>query len=155
MIVSENEVYEKALNKFGIAEQLIKCVEELSELQKELCKQALGQGNKGKIIEEIADVEIMIAQMKIAFRIGFYELNEAKDKKITRLNAKIDLLVKDEKQADECPNELKNEAKCKQCLYSFMTEEELVKLGSDPCDLCHDLCNWKPKELNPGATPKI
>ena len=41
--------------------------------------------------------------------------------------------------------ELQNEEKCKQCLYSFMTEVELAKLGSDPCDTCNDLCNWKPK----------
>jgi len=55
----------------------------------------------------------------------------------------------------EDEKELQNEAKCLQCLYSFMTEDELAKLGSDPCETCNDLCNWKPKELNPGATPKI
>lgn len=41
---------------------------------------------------------------------------------------------------------LQNEANCLQCLYSIMTEEELAQLGSDPCDTCHDLSNWKPKE---------
>ena len=43
--------------------------------------------------------------------------------------------------------ELQNEVKCGQCLYSAMTKEDLAKLGSDPCDTCHDLCNWKPKQV--------
>jgi hypothetical protein len=60
MNVSGNEICEIALKKFGVEKQMIKCVEELSELQKEICKQALGQGNKDNLIEEIADVEIMI-----------------------------------------------------------------------------------------------
>jgi len=55
----------------------------------------------------------------------------------------------------EDEKELQNEAKCRSCLYSFMTEEALAELGSDPCETCHNLCNWKPKELNPGAAPKI
>ena len=38
-------------------------------------------------------------------------------------------------------------AKCLQCRYASMTEEELVKLGYDPCDTCGSDCgNWKPKE---------
>lgn len=65
MKVTETEVFERALNVFGIKHQMIKGVEELSELQKELCKQANGDGNKDKVIEEIADVEIMLEQIKI------------------------------------------------------------------------------------------
>lgn len=40
---------------------------------------------------------------------------------------------------------LANETKCHQCRYVVMTDEELAELGSDPCDTCSDLCNWKPK----------
>ncbi|EGW36482.1 hypothetical protein [Desulfosporosinus sp. OT] len=49
-------------------------------------------------------------------------------------------------ERDFTEEELQNEIKCKQCRYSFMTEDALAELGSDPCDICHDLSGWKPKE---------
>lgn len=49
-------------------------------------------------------------------------------------------------EATDEQKELQSDAKCLQCLYSVMTAEELSKLCSDPCDTCHDLSNWKPKE---------
>jgi len=48
--------------KFGNKAQMIKAIEELSELQKALCKYLLGDQDGEPIIEEIADVEIMTAQ---------------------------------------------------------------------------------------------
>lgn len=39
------------------------------------------------------------------------------------------------------------EAKCNQCQFTVMTEEEIVKLGKDPCESCCDFSNWKPKEV--------
>lgn len=89
MMISEDEVYEMALKKFGIEKQMIKCIEELSELQKELCKQSLGQGNKDNVIEEMADVEIMLEQMKIGLSVGFNELATAKSKKLLRLSERL------------------------------------------------------------------
>ena len=148
MMLSENEVYESALKKFGIKKQMIKYIEELSELQKELCKQALGQANKDKLIEEMADVEIMLEQMKIGLSIGFYELNEAKGKKVCRLIKVINTQPENPEVLSEEEKELQNEAKCQQCMYSKMTKEELDKLEADPCDTCRDLCNWQPKEVS-------
>ncbi|AOY78414.1 hypothetical protein BJL90_15980 [Clostridium formicaceticum] len=43
--------------------------EEMSELQKELCKALRGNKVTGNIAEEIADVEIMLEQMKLLFGI--------------------------------------------------------------------------------------
>ena len=48
---------------------------------------------------------------------------------------------------DEEQKILQNETKCRQCLYSVITDDELIELGTDPCDSCHNLCNWKPKEV--------
>ena len=141
-MVSENEVYESALKKFGLEKQMIKCIEELSELQKELCKWTLGQGNKDNVIEEMADVEIMLEQMKIGLNIGFYELNEVKSKKLCRLLK----VIKAQSKITAMDKVLQNAKKCSQCLYVFMSKEELAKLESDPCDNCNDICNWKPKE---------
>ena len=36
--------------------------------------------------------------------------------------------------------------KCRQCKYTVMTDQELKKLGYDPCDTCNNLSNWEPKE---------
>jgi hypothetical protein len=47
---------------------------------------------------------------------------------------------------DFTEEEIQNDAKCRQCLYAILTDEELTKLGNDPCDTCTDLSGWKPKE---------
>lgn len=65
--VTEKKIISTALHSYGAENQCIKCVEELSELQKEICKALIGSGSQFHIAEEIADVEIMLAQMKIHY----------------------------------------------------------------------------------------
>lgn len=60
-----NGVYRMALDIFGADAQTLMCMEEMSELQKELCKHARGADNAEHIAEEIADVRIMLDQMAI------------------------------------------------------------------------------------------
>lgn len=55
----------KALSLYGAAAQTLMCMEEMAELQKELCKNARGRNNFFEIAEEIADVQIMLEQMMI------------------------------------------------------------------------------------------
>lgn len=55
--------YAAALEKFGGKMQATVCVEELSELQKELCKYIRSGGDLDHIAEEIADVLITVDQM--------------------------------------------------------------------------------------------
>jgi hypothetical protein len=142
MTNKENEILDSALKQFGLEKQIIKCVEELSELQKELCKQLWGQGNLENIKEEIADVEIMIEQVKKGLDIGFYELEAVRVRKLNRLSKKlVKLQQKDELSKAEI------ERKCQQCSFTVMTDAEIQALGGeDPCDTCHNLSNWKPKE---------
>ena len=59
-------IYTKLIEKFG-DKQIVKAIEEMAELTKELCKFQIGDYNKENIMEEIADVEIMINQLKIIF----------------------------------------------------------------------------------------
>lgn len=63
----EHEVFREALRKFGNLNQAVVMLEEMSELQKELCKDLRGQTHYAAIAEEIADVEIMLEQMKLLF----------------------------------------------------------------------------------------
>ncbi|WIF95149.1 hypothetical protein [Caminicella sporogenes] len=59
------DIYSKAIKVFGKETQLIKAVEELSELQKEICKFLISR--TGNVEEEIADVKIMIRQLEKVF----------------------------------------------------------------------------------------
>ena len=59
--------YKKHKEKFGAKNQLIVAIEELSELQKELCKYLRDKTNIRNISEEMADVEIMLEQLKLIF----------------------------------------------------------------------------------------
>lgn len=61
------ETCRAALAAFGEDSQVMIAIEEMSELTKELCKNGRGQENTTHIAEEIADVEIMLQQMKMLF----------------------------------------------------------------------------------------
>lgn len=61
------EICRAALAAFGRDSQMRIAIEEMSELTKELCKNGRGQENTAHIAEEIADVEIMLQQMKMLF----------------------------------------------------------------------------------------
>ena len=65
--MEREDIYNLALEKYGPASQLFMVFEEMSELQKELCKAVRGKANGDHIAEEIADVKIMLAQMQILF----------------------------------------------------------------------------------------
>ena len=49
-------------------------IEEMSELTKELCKELRNRGNVESIADELADVEITLAQIKMIYNI--YDLVE-------------------------------------------------------------------------------
>ena len=66
-MASEHEVLTQAVKRYGVVSQVNMMFEEMSELQKELCKHLRGKDNLTEIAEEIADVEIMLAQMKAIF----------------------------------------------------------------------------------------
>jgi len=78
--------YEKFLtyiiDKYGIQQQDIVCIEELSELQKELTKSLRGKENRQNIIEEIAHCYISIDMIKKTHNISMNEINKEIEKKI-------------------------------------------------------------------------
>lgn len=62
--------------------------EEMSELQKELCKALRGSINQDNIAEEIADVEIMLEQMKLLFEVES-QVDKFKEYKLERLEERL------------------------------------------------------------------
>lgn len=63
------KLYKEAIKTFGESAQAVVAMEECSELIKEISKALRRKINIEHIAEEIADVEIMVEQLKIMFNI--------------------------------------------------------------------------------------
>lgn len=87
--ISEAEVLQRALDTYGYDLQIMMVFEEMSELQKELCKYLRGKYSPANIAEEIADVEIMLEQMKMLFCCTDDVRNERR-RKVERLKERLD-----------------------------------------------------------------
>ena len=70
------EIYNRIIEKYGKEAQTIVAIEELSELQKALCKYLRGQDNFENIVEEIADVKIMLEQLELIFDCDLLVIQE-------------------------------------------------------------------------------
>ena len=86
--MEKRDIYKKALTTYGIDAQITMVFEEMAELQKELCKHLRGKENRIEVAEEIADVEIMLDQMKIYFGIQD-AVKVYKDFKLLRLEERL------------------------------------------------------------------
>lgn len=84
------DLYAKLIMTFGKEAQIIVAIEELAELQKELTKWLRDKGHICNIAEEIADVQIMLEQLKFIFACN-NEVNEIIQKKLERTEALIEL----------------------------------------------------------------
>lgn len=81
--MNENEILKKAVVHFGVYPQLFMLCEEMAELTKAImkCKRYDFECSTDNLMEEIADVEIMIQQMRIIFNsdtINFYRIRKLK-----------------------------------------------------------------------------
>jgi len=78
----------KAIDRYGCDAQLKMALEEMSELQKEICKFWRGKDNKEQIADEVANVEIMLAQLKMIFGIET-EVKQHVQRKLKRLAVRL------------------------------------------------------------------
>lgn len=86
-MLKEKELYQQALEKWGIDSQCMMAIEEMSELTKELSK-FKRYGPKyhiQNIKEEIADVTIMLEQLKLIFKFSEEDIDIIKQQKLNRL----------------------------------------------------------------------
>lgn len=83
------KIYAGALDVFGRDHQLTVALEELSEVQKEICKILRGEGNALALAEEVADATIMLEQVRQIFGIN-EEVCRVMDYKVARLAGYID-----------------------------------------------------------------
>lgn len=87
--INETEVLQRALDTYGSLPQIVMVFEEMSELQKELCKYLRGKYSPASIAEEIADVEIMLEQMKMLFCCT-EDVRSVRKRKVERLKERLD-----------------------------------------------------------------
>lgn len=83
-------ILENVIKKYGVLNQLTVSIEELSELTKELCKYQRADiaKNHELIAEEMADVQIMIWQLKMIFD-NSKSFDKWVNKKINRIERRM------------------------------------------------------------------
>ena len=92
----EIEILRAAIAEYGEEAQTKMVLEEMSELQKEICKRWRGKDNIGNIAEELADVEIMLDQLKMILHIEV-EVGQYRREKLLRLKERLGLEGGEEK----------------------------------------------------------
>jgi NTP pyrophosphatase (non-canonical NTP hydrolase) len=92
--MDKTQLYERLRKANGSKHQLNVAVEELAELTKEITKMNRGKGSVSKLIEEIADVEIMLEQIMEMY--PHYQLKDSiKEYKLRRLELMFDFYAKE------------------------------------------------------------
>ncbi len=87
-----NKQLQRIADHYGKDAQAVQCVEELCELSAAILQYRKRKGRKelGKVIEEIADVENMLPQIKYLYEIGSEFIDEVKQEKIDRELGRIE-----------------------------------------------------------------
>lgn len=86
---AEDSVLKAALERYGENMQMVVLLEEMSELEKEICKRWRGENNHFRIAEEAADVRIMLRQLEIILKNGD-EVRMFERAKIERLKNRME-----------------------------------------------------------------
>lgn len=91
--MDEKELMAAAIERYGEGAQLVKCCEELGELTQAICKRfdvSVGyERDVEEVVEEIADVEIMIEQVRMILRVDPEMEQRWRDRKLRRLRARL------------------------------------------------------------------
>lgn len=82
------KIYREALIKWGKESQMRQTLEELTELQLAILKNLRGYDNIENLAEEVADVEIMLEQLKYIHNIAS-KVEENKEYKLQRLENRL------------------------------------------------------------------
>ena len=90
----DRDIMAAAVDKYGGARQLVKCCAELGELTQAICKLFDGaqwsEDDIEAVVEEVADVEIMIAQVRMILAIDPDMEQRWHDRKLRRLWRQLD-----------------------------------------------------------------
>ena len=91
--VTALELYCEAIERYGEHRQLVKVCEELAELQQAICKRfdvSVGvERDVEEVVEEIADVEIMLEQLRVILRVDPEMEQRWRERKLNRLRRRL------------------------------------------------------------------
>lgn len=98
----------RVISTFGEKNQKMQTLEELMELQAALFENIHRETeNRDAIVEEVADVEVMLAQLKEIFNIKPEEIEKLQDYKLRRLDHTIEkYLAKHKNESSNSQNEI-------------------------------------------------
>lgn len=85
--MSDQELYEQAIEAWGEGAQLGMAQEECGELITIISRRFRGRGDDADLAEEIADVEIMCEQLRLI--VGDEQVAEHKAEKLNRLRERL------------------------------------------------------------------
>ena len=95
--IDEQELYARTISVWGKEPQMLQVIEEMSELIKEILKNVnRKKNNVAEIIEETADVEIMLGQLKYCYDIE-KQVKDYKAEKLKTIAKRLDEWEKKEK----------------------------------------------------------
>lgn len=84
------DIYQRALKTWGKEPQMMQVIEEMSELTKEILKNInRKKDNINELIEETADVEIMLEQLKCCYNIK-EQVETYKAQKLLKIEKRLD-----------------------------------------------------------------
>ena len=81
------ELFQNAIDKFGIDAQKKMAIEECAELINALAKDYRGRSTVDDIVTELADVSIMVDQLALYY--GYNNFINERNKKIIKLNDRL------------------------------------------------------------------
>ena len=87
---SEEVTLRKVINKFGKEAQCRQVMEECAELIQAVNKNLRSAGAKENLIEEMADVGIMLDQLRIMFEIKDTEINKIRCEKMKQIKRMVE-----------------------------------------------------------------
>lgn len=87
-IIHKDAICYTALEHYGVHHQIVKCMEECGELIQALAKNMCGEHYAENVVEELADVEIMLRQMRTVF--GQQDTARVRVQKLARLKMRME-----------------------------------------------------------------
>lgn len=88
--MEKEDIYHRALRVWGKEPQMLQVIEEMSELTKEILKNVNRKKNNiNELIEETADVEIMLEQLKCCYGIN-KQVEDYKANKVVLIEKRLD-----------------------------------------------------------------
>ncbi len=85
-----NQLYREAISRWGEESQIVMAIEEMAELTQQLTKVLRGQVSLTKLGEELADVEIMLEQLRVMKPDVARFADDWKHDKLERLRERLD-----------------------------------------------------------------